>query len=195
MLYEAYGGEAVKKSSVFEWHKRFKKGHENVEYLTEPVKILNECGICCIQTVNQAYCLEILKRLRETVRTKRPELWSNDWILHHDDILSHKALSSSFWPRNRLLKRNIHMCSERLLAVSKNKFFLKGTKISVYWWHTKNVTTALKAIPKQELQQCFQQWQHRWAKCIAVQEECLEGDFSELQVYRYACNKIVSGIS
>jgi hypothetical protein len=25
MLSEAYGGEAVKKSSVFEWHERFKK--------------------------------------------------------------------------------------------------------------------------------------------------------------------------
>jgi len=31
MLSEAYGGEAVKESSVFEWHKRFKEGRENVE--------------------------------------------------------------------------------------------------------------------------------------------------------------------
>jgi len=31
MLSEAYGGEAMKNSSVFEWHKRFKEGRENVE--------------------------------------------------------------------------------------------------------------------------------------------------------------------
>jgi hypothetical protein len=31
MLFEAYGGVAVKKSSVFEWHKRFKDGRKNVE--------------------------------------------------------------------------------------------------------------------------------------------------------------------
>jgi len=31
MLSEAYGEEAMKKSSVFEWHKWFKEGHENVE--------------------------------------------------------------------------------------------------------------------------------------------------------------------
>jgi hypothetical protein len=29
--------------------------------------------------------------------------------------------------------------------------------------------TALKAIPQQEFQNCFQQWQYRWAKCIAAQ--------------------------
>jgi hypothetical protein len=31
VLSEAYGGEAVKKSSAFEWYKRFKEGRENVE--------------------------------------------------------------------------------------------------------------------------------------------------------------------
>jgi hypothetical protein len=35
---------------------------------------------------------------------------------------------------------------------------------------------ALKATPQQELQKYFQQWQHRWAKCIAAQEEYFEGD-------------------
>jgi alpha-L-fucosidase len=43
--------------------------------------------------VNQAYCVEILKRLREAVRRKRPELWPNDWILHHDKAPAHKTLS------------------------------------------------------------------------------------------------------
>jgi hypothetical protein len=31
MLYEAYGGEAMKKSSVFEWYKWFKGGSEKFE--------------------------------------------------------------------------------------------------------------------------------------------------------------------
>jgi hypothetical protein len=30
------------------------------------------------QTVNQAYYMDVLKRLREVVRRKRPELWPND---------------------------------------------------------------------------------------------------------------------
>jgi histone-lysine N-methyltransferase SETMAR len=37
--------------------------------------------------------VEILKRLREPESSKEPELWSNDWILHHDNAPAHKAQS------------------------------------------------------------------------------------------------------
>jgi len=60
------------------------------------------------QTVNRAYYVEILKRLREAVRRKRPELWSNDWILHHDNAPTHNAVSISLCPKNRPLKWNTH---------------------------------------------------------------------------------------
>jgi hypothetical protein len=43
--------------------------------------------------VNQAYYVEQVKRLHETVRRNRPELWPNDWILRHDNVPAHKALS------------------------------------------------------------------------------------------------------
>jgi hypothetical protein len=56
------------------------------------------------QTVNQAHYVEIRKRLREAVRRKTPELWTNDWILHHDNAPAHRALSSSFVTKNRSLK-------------------------------------------------------------------------------------------
>jgi hypothetical protein len=55
------------------------------------------------QTDNHAYYVEILKRLHEAVRTERPQLWPKDLILHHDTAPAHKALSSSFWPKNRLV--------------------------------------------------------------------------------------------
>jgi hypothetical protein len=45
------------------------------------------------QTFSQAYYVQILKRLREAVRRTRPELWSNDWILHYDNASAHKTLS------------------------------------------------------------------------------------------------------
>jgi hypothetical protein len=79
--------------------------------------------------VNQAYYVEILKRLREAVHRKRPELWPNDWILHHDKAPSHKALRVK-----QFLAQKIHhvplIGSEWLLAVPKNKVCLSETKIS-----------------------------------------------------------------
>jgi hypothetical protein len=45
------------------------------------------------QTVNRWYYHEVLKRLRENVRRKRPELWrNNSWFLHHDNAPAHAML-------------------------------------------------------------------------------------------------------
>jgi hypothetical protein len=64
MLFKAYGGEAMKRrSSVFQWHKRFKEGHE--------------IGFSIVTMLQ----------------------------------LTRRSLSSSFWPKNRLLKWNIHPAS------------------------------------------------------------------------------------
>ena len=46
------------------------------------------------QTVTQVYYLEVLKRLGEKVRRKRPQLFANNsWILHHDNAPAHTTLS------------------------------------------------------------------------------------------------------
>jgi len=41
------------------------------------------------------------------------------------------------------------------------------------------VTTELKDLPQEEFQKCFQQWQHRWAKCTAAEGGYFEGDPSQ----------------
>ena len=44
------------------------------------------------QTINKEYYVQILKRLRETVRRKRPHFWSSgDWFLHHDNAPAHSS--------------------------------------------------------------------------------------------------------
>jgi len=46
------------------------------------------------QTVNQQFYLKVLKRLRDTVWKKRPEMWNNgDWFLHHENAPAHTAFS------------------------------------------------------------------------------------------------------
>jgi hypothetical protein len=45
------------------------------------------------QNVNRWYYLDVLKRLRESIRRKRPHLWrNNSWILHHDNAPAHASL-------------------------------------------------------------------------------------------------------
>ena len=45
------------------------------------------------QTVNAAFNVELLKRLRENVRRKQPDQWwNNTWLLHHDNAPAHAAL-------------------------------------------------------------------------------------------------------
>ena len=45
------------------------------------------------QTANKEYYLGVMRRLREAIRQKRPDLWANNsWILHHDNAPSHNAI-------------------------------------------------------------------------------------------------------
>jgi hypothetical protein len=55
------------------------------------------------RTVNQHCYLEILARLREAVRRRRPELWHDAWILHRDNAPAHDALAA----REFLAKKSI----------------------------------------------------------------------------------------
>jgi hypothetical protein len=43
-------------------------------------------------TLNQQCYLDVLTRLRESVRRKRPGLWPDKWILHHDSAPAHDTL-------------------------------------------------------------------------------------------------------
>ena len=45
------------------------------------------------QTVNKEYYLGGMRRLRESIRQKRPDLWANNsWTLHQDNAPSHKTI-------------------------------------------------------------------------------------------------------
>ena len=44
-----------------------------------------------------------------------------------------------------------------------------------------NTTAALKAIPQNQLQNCFEGWTRRWNRCITSQGEYFEGDHGGIQ--------------
>ena len=91
------------------------------------------------QTVNQVYYLEVLKRLREKVRRKRPERFANNSrILHHDSAPAHTALSV----REFLASKQITVLEHPAYSpdLAPNDFFLvpedKGNiERKAFWWH------------------------------------------------------------
>jgi histone-lysine N-methyltransferase SETMAR len=57
------------------------------------------------QTVNQQCYLEVLTRLRESVRRNRPGLWPDKWTLHRDNAPAHDALTvREFLAKNSITK-------------------------------------------------------------------------------------------
>jgi len=44
-----------------------------------------------------------------------------------------------------------------------------------------NTTAALKAIPQNQFQNCFEGWTRRWHRCIASQGKYFEGDHGSIQ--------------
>jgi histone-lysine N-methyltransferase SETMAR len=86
------------------------------------------------QTVNQQCYLEVLTRLQESVRRKRPGIWPDKWILHHDNAPAHDALRvCRFLAMNSITKMDHPPYSPdnplRFLALSKIKKCPEGTKI------------------------------------------------------------------
>jgi len=43
--------------------------------------------------VNKEMCIDILRRIRDAVRRKRPEKWrTNIWFLRHDNAPAHRSV-------------------------------------------------------------------------------------------------------
>jgi len=114
------------------------------------------------QTVNQIYYLEVLKRLREKVRRKRPELIANNsWILHHDNAPAHTALSVREFLAAKQITVLEHPAYSPDLAPSdfclfpKIKEILKGGHFDDIDDIRSNTTAALRAILQNQFQNCF----------------------------------------
>jgi len=140
------------------------------------------------QTVNQVYYLEVLEKLREKVRRKRPKLFANNsWVLHHDNAPAHTALTVREFLATKQITVLEHPTYSSDLAPSdfflfpKIKEILKGRHFDDIDDIRSNTVATLKAIPQNQFQNCFEGWTRRWQRCIVSQGECFEGDHDGIQ--------------
>jgi hypothetical protein len=118
LLSKAYGEEAMKKSSVSEWHMWFEEGRENVEddersghprshrTIEYAGKVWNLVHSVSIRGVALQLNLD-----KETVTCIERGLNFGPTIVFSTMTLlqlARHSLSNSFWPRNRLLMWNTH---------------------------------------------------------------------------------------
>jgi hypothetical protein len=134
------------------------------------------------RTLNQHCYLEILARLCEAVRQRRPELWPDAWILHHDSALAYDALAVwEFLAKKSIMELDHPLYSPDLapcdfLLFPKLKTALKDHRFSDIADIQQHVMTILQSIPGEEFQKCFEQCKHRLSKCIGAQGDYFEGD-------------------
>ncbi|UYV74764.1 hypothetical protein LAZ67_12000855 [Cordylochernes scorpioides] len=103
--------------------------------------------------------LGVLRRLREAIRKKRPELWrSNSWILHHDNAPAHTTLkisrflqdhSTSVFPQPPC-SPDLAPCDFFLFGKLKKKKLKRRKFQSIE--EIKVESKAMKAIPKTDYQ-------------------------------------------
>jgi hypothetical protein len=68
------------------------------------------------------------------------------------------------------------MVTSNFWLFPKMKSALRDKDFGILMTYKKSVMAALTAVPQQESQKCFQQWQHRGAKFIAAQGEYFKGN-------------------
>ena len=118
------------------------------------------------QTINKEFYLEYLRRLRESVRRKRPEKWRDgDWNLHHDNAPAHTShLVQQFLAKHCTAQLQQPPYSPDLapydfLLFPRLKQVLKGHRFEATEDIKRNSTKKLLDIPKEEFAKCFQQRQ------------------------------------
>jgi len=135
------------------------------------------------QTVNRKFYCEVLRRLRENVRRKRPEMWKNgNLLLHHDNAPAHTSLVvREFLTKNNVTtvphpaySPDLAPCDFYVFSISKLR--LKGRCLASIEEVQAESQQILNMLTPGDFNECFQKWQNRWDRCIQAQCDYFEGD-------------------
>ena len=128
--------------------------------------------------VNKEFYLNVLKRLREAVRRKRPEAWTNNtWTLHHDNapayasLLIRKFLSKHETPVVLQPPYSPDLSPADFFLFPKLKSSLKGRRFQTAEEIKENSIRDLRAVLQNTFKDAFQNWKKSWARCIKRGEE------------------------
>jgi hypothetical protein len=135
------------------------------------------------QPVNQEFYLEVLRRLRENVRRKFPEMWrSGEWFLHQDNAPAHTALSVTHylaplgWTVIPHPPYSLDLASCDFFLFPTMKKTLKGKRFATVEEVKTASQEALNSIMFRQFQRCFTKWEKILDKCIASSGQYFDWD-------------------
>ena len=133
------------------------------------------------QTVNAAFHAEVLKRLGENVRRKRPDQWRNNtWLLHHDNVPAHAVLTRRFLTDNMTVvphpPYSPNLATSEFFLFPKLKMKLKGRRFQMLEEIQAQSQAVLNTLRENDFQECFKNWHRRWDRCQASAGDYFEGD-------------------
>jgi hypothetical protein len=107
------------------------------------------------------FTVNVLRRMRENVRQKRPELWRNhNWLLHHDNASAHTSLKTTEFVTNNMVivphpPYSPDSAPSGFALLPKVKMKLKGRCFETIVWHPKGIASSSRQQKGKLLPQCF----------------------------------------
>lgn len=134
------------------------------------------------ETITESFYCDVLRHLCESVKHKRPTLWSSkDWLLHHDIAPAHTSLLVREFLENTSIITVPHPPYSSDLAPSdfflfpKMKYRMKPFYESIDDFQAE-LPKILKTITEEDYEGCFQSWKGRWSRCIDAKGDYFEGN-------------------
>jgi len=197
LLQQVYGDETMSRSHVFEWHKRFKEGRQDVEDDPRSGRPSTSRTDANVERVRQA----VRDDRRMTVRLIASELGMNRdsvWKIITED-LGMRKICAKMVPKlltDDQKDRRLQVCQDilerletepgllRRTRLAPCDFFLflklkgviKGTRFRDVDAIKRAVTMELRRIPGESFQGCMDAWQKRMGKCSRLEGDYFEGD-------------------
>jgi hypothetical protein len=189
-IHTVFGDDAMGITQIKEWYNRFKDGRTSVE--SEPRS--GRPSTCRNDQVIAKVNAVVMRDRRLTIREIAEEVGLSTFSAHSivTEDLAMKRVSAKFVPKLLTAERTFlaknqtpvlqqapyspDMAPCDFWLFRKLKRPLKGTRFQTREDIMAATTAELNSIPKEAFSACFQQWRHRWEKCVESQGNYFEGD-------------------
>jgi len=143
----------------------------------------NSSWISTSWSKDKEYYLRVMKRLREAVRRKRPDLWRGKKLLHHYDnaLVKLSNLICGFVTKHETMlvldpPYLPDLALEDFFLFTKLKSVLKGQWFEFVEGIKENLLAELRSVPNEAFKECFQNKKKFWEQCIKRWGEYFKGD-------------------